>query len=162
MKKGDTIYYVKSDKIINEYVIDDIAGNDVTLSWKELKNTNLVISLSAINKKCIFDNYNDAYLKKEELSKEFEEMQNIEFEKILDEALNATTLPEVESNGTLLKSKKTEYEKDSYGIGGTWMKASLYEYKNKKYLVVYSYNDYPEYEKKCVLFREYIQKQSDN
>lgn len=69
-----------------------------------------------------------------------------DFQKVLEEALNAPTLTEVERDGRLLKSEKC-FDKEAF----------LYEYNDKKYIVVYKYKDYKLYfrDKECIKFCEY-------
>lgn len=69
-----------------------------------------------------------------------------EFQKVLEEVLNAPTLTEVERDGKLLKRKKCDSRE-----------AFLYEYKEKKYIVIYKYKDYELYfhDKECIKFCEY-------
>lgn len=68
------------------------------------------------------------------------------FQKALDEVLNAPTLTEVERDGKLLKSRKCDS-----------IEAFLYEYKEKKYIVIYKYKDYELYfrDKECIKFCEW-------
>lgn len=67
------------------------------------------------------------------------------FQKALDEALNSPTLMEVERDGKLLKNKKCDN-----------IEALLYEYKEKKYIVIYKFKDYELYfrDKECIKFCE--------
>lgn len=69
-----------------------------------------------------------------------------DFQKVLKEALNAPTLTEVERDGKLLNSKKCDNRE-----------AFLYEYNEKKYIVVYKYKDHALYfrDKECIKFCEY-------
>ena len=60
-----------------------------------------------------------------------------DFQKALEEALNAPTLTEVERDGKLLKSIKTDYENeyhDADSNGGDWREAYLYLYLRVKSL----------------------------
>lgn len=81
--------------------------------------------------------------------------RNSRFEEILEEALNSVTLTEVESNGKLLKSKRTEYEHeyhDADSCGGDWREAYLYEYNKQKYIVMYKCTNFPFHKKECIRF----------
>lgn len=67
------------------------------------------------------------------------------FQKVLEKALNAPTLTEVERDGKLLKREKSDSREEF-----------LYEYKEKKYVVIYKYKDCELYfcDKKCIKFCE--------
>lgn len=68
-----------------------------------------------------------------------------DFQKALEEALNAPTLTEVEKGGKLLKNKKCDNRE-----------AFLYEYNKRKYIVIYKYKDCKLYfrGKECLKFCE--------
>lgn len=78
-----------------------------------------------------------------------------DFQKVLEDALKAATLTEVERYGKLLKSIKTEYENeyhDADSSEGDWREAYLYEYNNQKYIVIYKCTDCPFAAKECIRF----------
>lgn len=78
-----------------------------------------------------------------------------DFQKILEEVLNKPTLIEVERDGKLLKSIKTEYEHeyhDADSSGGDWREVYLYEYNDKKYIVIYKCANFPFATKECIRF----------
>lgn len=80
-----------------------------------------------------------------------------EFSAILEQALNAVTLSEVEKLGTILSHKKTEYEKvlhDADSEGGEWREAYLYLYNNKRYIIIYQHTNFPFERKECIKFQE--------
>lgn len=74
-----------------------------------------------------------------------------DFERALEDALNSPTLTEIERDGKLLNSKKTN-------LSGVLYEAYLYEYKVQKYIVVYKCTDLPNYfrNKECVRFETVI------
>lgn len=69
-----------------------------------------------------------------------------EFQKVLEEALNAPTLMGVEREGKLLKSIKID------SSGGDWREAYLYLYNDQKYIVIYKCTNFPFAEKECIRF----------
>ena len=82
-----------------------------------------------------------------------ERMDN--FKKILEEALKAPTLTEVERDGKLLRSIKTDYENeyhDADSSGGDWREAYLYLYNGQKYIVIYKCVNFPFVAKECIRF----------
>jgi len=78
-----------------------------------------------------------------------------DFQKVLEEALNTPTLTEVERDGKLLKSIKTDYENeyhDADSSGGDWREAYLYLYNDQKYIVIYKCTNFPFVTKECIRF----------
>lgn len=69
-----------------------------------------------------------------------------DFYKVFEEALNAPTLMEVERDGKLLKREKCVNKE-----------AFLYEYNDKKYIVIYKYKNLEVYfrDKECIKFCEW-------
>ena len=78
-----------------------------------------------------------------------------DFQKALEEALNAPTLTEVERDGKLLKSIKTDYENESHDAdsnGGDWRDAYLYLYNDQKFIIIYKCTNFPFAAKECIRF----------
>ena len=78
-----------------------------------------------------------------------------DFQKALEEALNAPTLTEVERDGKLLKSIKTDYENEYHDVdsnGGDWREAYLYLYNDQKFIIIFNFSKFPFAAKECIRF----------
>lgn len=163
MKTGDTIYYVNSGRQIDKYKIEKIENREVHVIYESEDG---IVQLRAnfnlddfYANKCprLFTKEEEALALKHKLDDEYEANRQARMDKILQEALESTTLSEVESHGVLLKTKRTDYENYySDSPGGEYYEANLYQYNGVQYIVVYKIVDdsHGRRTKQCVQFSE--------
>ena len=162
MNVGEKIYYVNSGRMIDEYTITDIDGDNIHVKCHICADMFMEADFNLrdfTNGKCVrlFTDYNEAVAYKTKLDQEFEERRQQRFEEILEEALQSVTLDEVEKFGIILKEKQTDYEAYySDSPGGTWTKAVLYLYEGKQYVIVHKYIEDKDGDvtKRCLTFSE--------
>lgn len=153
MKVGEKIYYINSALGIDLYEIIDInCNNIVSLRSCLIPEICIEMTKSEVNSsQRIFFHYDCALMEQSRLKEKYKEKRNSYFDSILEEALNSVTLDEVERNGTLLRSLEKDKTNEFY-------KALLYEYNNKKYIIIYKYTEKDEngkYKRKeCIKFIE--------
>lgn len=143
MKVGDKIYHVTSNGNIETFIITEIDGVDITVCWIEDNTFHVSFTTGEdgtlpIN---IHTSYENAQLRAKSVKAILEQRRQSYFEEILKQALNSPTLIHIERDGVLLK----EVWKDN-------LQGLLYEYDNKKYIVVYQYDD--AHRKQCIKFEK--------
>lgn len=77
-------------------------------------------------------------------------MTNMKFKNAFEKACNADTLPEIMHDGILTFHITTVLDKNN----DLSIDTNVYEYKNKRYLIIYKNNTAPMQNKECIAFTE--------
>lgn len=77
-------------------------------------------------------------------------MTNMKFKNAFEKACNADTLPEIMHDGILTFHMTTVLDKNN----DLSIDTNVYEYKNKRYLIIYKNNTAPMQNKECIAFTE--------
>lgn len=148
MHIGDRLYHISGTGNLQTLIIISISEEldkisfEVTESGKKLDPLSLYLSdIKLKYNKEYFDSPGDALKYKDKCIANF-------YDRVLREALNCIQLDEVVSKGKELKSSRVfDYP------GKNTKTATLYEYKEKLYVVVKELDIYSN-ESRCILFRE--------
>ena len=162
MQIGDEIYYVNSGNTIDTYIITNITNDTIHVEYPmdEFAPLTASFNLTQFNKgelPRLFTDYKLAEQLVNKLSTEYEAKRQKEFDRILNDALNSVTLSTVEQYGTILKSKRSDYENYySDAPGGEWFEANLCLYEGIHYIIVYKFIETKDNDitKECIRFSE--------